>query len=44
MFSVDYPFEDDAEQAGWFDGLEMPADVKDKIAYGNAISLFGWSK
>lgn len=40
MFSVDYPFEDDTEQAGWFDGLELPQDLKEQIAYGNAMELF----
>lgn len=41
LFSVDYSFEDDEEQGGWFDGLEMPGNVKDGIAFGNAKKLFG---
>ncbi|KAI9650466.1 hypothetical protein NHQ30_000482 [Ciborinia camelliae] len=43
MFSVDYPFEDDVEQAGWFDGLELPKNTKDMIAFGNAKTLFGFT-
>lgn len=39
MFSVDYPFEDDVEIAGWLDQLEMNTETKDKIGYGNARSL-----
>ena len=39
MFSVDYPFEDDLEIAGWFDRLEMNIETKEKIGYGNARKL-----
>jgi len=38
VFSVDYPFDDDLEIAGWFDRLEM--NTKRKIAYGHARMLF----
>ena len=40
VFSVDYPFEDDLEIAGWFDRLEMNGNTKRKIAYRNARTLF----
>jgi predicted TIM-barrel fold metal-dependent hydrolase len=39
MFSVDYPFEDDVEISGWFDRVQMSADTKEAIAYGNARRL-----
>jgi 2,3-dihydroxybenzoate decarboxylase len=39
MFSVDYPFEDDVQIAGWFDRLEMNTETKEKIGYGNARKL-----
>ena len=40
MYSVDYPFEDFADAAGWFDNLEM--DERDRIRIGrtNAVTLF----
>ncbi|QSZ30995.1 hypothetical protein DSL72_000556 [Monilinia vaccinii-corymbosi] len=43
LFSVDYPFEDDVEQAGWFDGLELPGNTKDMIGFENAKTLFGFT-
>ncbi|PWF99874.1 amidohydrolase family protein [Levilactobacillus bambusae] len=39
MFSVDYPYEDNADAANWFDQLALPEDVKKQIAYGNAQKL-----
>ncbi|KAF7914911.1 hypothetical protein BELL_0029g00380 [Botrytis elliptica] len=39
MFSVDYPFEDTVEIAGWFDRLEMNTLTKTKLAYENAKAL-----
>jgi gamma-resorcylate decarboxylase len=39
MFSVDYPFEDDVEIAGWFDRVELAPETKDKIAFSNARKL-----
>jgi len=39
LFSVDYPFEDDLEIAGWFDRLELNSKTKRKIASGNARAL-----
>jgi gamma-resorcylate decarboxylase len=39
MFSVDYPFEDNVEIAGWFDRLAMNSRAKEKLAYGNARTL-----
>jgi gamma-resorcylate decarboxylase len=43
MFSVDYPFEDTVEIAGWFDRLSMNSRTKKKVAYGNARALLGIS-
>lgn len=39
MFSVDYPFEDTVEIAGWFDRLEMSTSTKMKLGYENAKAL-----
>ena len=40
MFSVDYPFEETADGANWFDALQMAPSDKLKIARTNAIKLF----
>lgn len=39
MFSVDYPFEDTVEIAGWFDRWEMSRRTKMKLGYENAKVL-----
>lgn len=41
MFSVDYPFEDISEAAAWFDGLDLPAEQRRRIARDNAVALLG---
>jgi predicted TIM-barrel fold metal-dependent hydrolase len=41
LFSMDYPMEDMQETAEWFDGLEMDAASRAKLAYGNAKILLG---
>jgi predicted TIM-barrel fold metal-dependent hydrolase len=40
LFSVDYPFEETADGANWFDALQMSESDKLKIARTNAIKLF----
>ena len=40
MFSVDYPYEDMHEAAGWFDPLTLDAKVKQDIAFGTARRIF----
>ncbi|KAI0146326.1 hypothetical protein GGR57DRAFT_286692 [Xylariaceae sp. FL1272] len=40
MFSVDYPFEDTAEIASWFDRVQLDVETKGKVANGNARRLF----
>ena len=40
MFSVDYPYEDIHQACDWFDPLEMDAELKNKIAWGNASRVF----
>jgi gamma-resorcylate decarboxylase len=39
MFAADHPFEDVADGADWFDGLDLDPDVREKIARGNAERL-----
>lgn len=39
MFSVDYPFEDTVEMAGWFDRLDLNGNTKLKLASQNARNL-----
>ncbi len=40
MFSIDYPFEDMAQGATWFDGLDIDAGDKLRIGRTNAAALF----
>jgi predicted TIM-barrel fold metal-dependent hydrolase len=40
MFSVDYPFEDFSDAAGWFDNAEISEDERRKIGRTNALRLF----
>jgi len=40
MFSVDYPFEECADAAGWFDGCDIGASDKERIGRANAVQLF----
>ena len=40
MFSVDYPFEDFSDAAGWFDNVEISDADRRKIGRTNAIKLF----
>jgi 2,3-dihydroxybenzoate decarboxylase len=39
MFSVDYPFEDSADAAEWFQEADLSADERDRIGRDNAIQL-----
>jgi predicted TIM-barrel fold metal-dependent hydrolase len=39
VFSVDYPFEDTCEAAEWFNGLDLPSGVREKMAHGTADQL-----
>lgn len=39
LFAVDYPFEEMADAAGWFDGVPMAPADRDKIAFSNARRL-----
>ena len=41
MFSVDYPFEDTADGATWFDRAEISEAERRMIGRGNAAELFG---
>ena len=41
MFSVDYPFEDTADAAEWFDTAEISEEERRKIGRDNAAGLFG---
>ena len=41
MFSVDYPFEDTADAAEWFDTAAIPEEQRRKIGRENAARLFG---
>ncbi|HKA79719.1 MAG TPA: amidohydrolase family protein, partial [Xanthobacteraceae bacterium] len=40
MFSVDYPFEDFSDAAGWFDKAEISEADRRKIGCTNALKLF----
>jgi predicted TIM-barrel fold metal-dependent hydrolase len=40
MFSVDYPFEDFSDAAGWFDKAEINETDRRKIGRTNAMKLF----
>jgi predicted TIM-barrel fold metal-dependent hydrolase len=39
MFSVDYPYEDMAEGASWFDGCPLQGEAREKVAHLNARRL-----
>ena len=39
MYSVDYPYEDNAEANEWFKTLDYTPGVLESIAYGNAKKL-----
>ncbi|HEV2257081.1 MAG TPA: amidohydrolase family protein [Streptosporangiaceae bacterium] len=39
MFSVDYPFEDNRQAREWFNHLDLPAAVREKMAHGTADQL-----
>jgi predicted TIM-barrel fold metal-dependent hydrolase len=39
IFSVDYPFEIDTEAVDWFNQLDLPAGVREKMAHGTAEQL-----
>ncbi|HUI15471.1 MAG TPA: amidohydrolase family protein [Xanthobacteraceae bacterium] len=41
LFAVDYPFEDHAEAAAWFDAAEIAEHDRIKIGRDNAKALFG---
>jgi 2,3-dihydroxybenzoate decarboxylase len=41
LFAVDYPFEDHAQAAAWFDSVEIAEPDRVKIGRGNAGALFG---
>jgi len=41
LFAVDYPFEDHAQAAAWFDAAEIAENDRGKIGRGNAVALFG---
>ena len=41
MFSVDYPMANAKEGADWFRAVDLPRDVKEKIAHKNAERLLG---
>ncbi len=43
LFAVDYPFEDHAQGASWFDSVEIAEADRVKIGRSNAIALFGLS-
>ena len=40
LFAVDYPFEDHAQAASWFDAVEIAEGDRAKIGRGNARKLF----
>ena len=42
LFSVDYPFEDAADAASWFDTAEISEEQRRRIGRENAARLFGW--
>ncbi len=39
LFSIDYPFEENAPGTKWFDGVPLSAEDKEKILNGNATRL-----
>ncbi|GAK30239.1 putative amidohydrolase [Weissella oryzae SG25] len=39
LFSVDYPYEDNADAAVWFDQLPITDELKQKIGYDNAAKI-----
>jgi gamma-resorcylate decarboxylase len=41
LFAVDYPFEDHAQAAAWFDSADIAETDRCKIGRDNAASLFG---
>jgi len=41
LFAVDYPFEDHAQAAAWFDSADIAEGDRQKIGRTNAMSLFG---
>jgi 2,3-dihydroxybenzoate decarboxylase len=41
LFAVDYPFEDQAQAASWFDTAEIAEGDRRKIGRDNAATLFG---
>jgi gamma-resorcylate decarboxylase len=41
LFAVDYPFEDHAQAATWFDAADIAEVDREKIGRGNAMALFG---
>jgi predicted TIM-barrel fold metal-dependent hydrolase len=41
LFAIDYPFEDHAQGAAWFDAVEIGEPDRIKIGRGNAKALFG---
>ena len=40
LFAVDYPFEDHAQAASWFDAADIAEADRRKIGRGNAVALF----
>lgn len=44
LFSVDYPYEDNAEAATWFDQLPITDELKEQIGHENAEKLFKLNK
>ena len=40
LFAVDYPFEDHAQAASWFDSVEIAEHDRIKIGRDNAKALF----
>jgi 2,3-dihydroxybenzoate decarboxylase len=41
LFSVDYPFEECADAASWFDTCDIGAEARQKVGRTNAAQLFG---
>jgi gamma-resorcylate decarboxylase len=41
LFAVDYPFEDHAQAAAWFDTTDIAEADRQKIGRANAMTLFG---
>lgn len=39
LFSIDYPYESSKAAGGWFDAVDLPRPVLDKIAHRNAARL-----